>query len=233
MLPGFAQFFERRGKSAPTARDYVQNGLIAMWDGIENAGWGVHDANATTWKDLIGNYDLTKNPDATWTDDSLFIAVRKNLAYTASTISSVGTIEACFDLSYESSNGQGRGLVCLTNQRAMMGAGLIGIRSRGEQSVQMIGTQNTLISAFSASVVYATAPSNDKIFFNGVEQSVESAAGNWGLLNNLVIGAISVAGSGSVGVIGKCHCVRIYSGALTVPEIAANYAIDRARFNLP
>ena len=23
----------------PTARDYVQDGLIAMWDGIENVGW--------------------------------------------------------------------------------------------------------------------------------------------------------------------------------------------------
>ena len=42
-------------KTMPTARDYVQDGLIAMWDGIENAGWGVHDPNATTWKDLTGN----------------------------------------------------------------------------------------------------------------------------------------------------------------------------------
>ena len=49
---GARQFFERRGKSAPTARDYVQNGLIAMWDGEWNAGLGVHDPNATTWVDL-------------------------------------------------------------------------------------------------------------------------------------------------------------------------------------
>ena len=35
----------------PTAKDYVQDGLIAMWDGVENAGWGVHDPNATVWKD--------------------------------------------------------------------------------------------------------------------------------------------------------------------------------------
>lgn len=27
-------------KSGYTAKDYVQDGLVAMWDGIENAGWG-------------------------------------------------------------------------------------------------------------------------------------------------------------------------------------------------
>lgn len=33
---------------------YVQSGLIAHWDAIDNVGTGVHDANATTWKDLTG-----------------------------------------------------------------------------------------------------------------------------------------------------------------------------------
>ena len=33
---------------------YVQNGLIAHWDAIDNVGTGVHDASATTWKDLTG-----------------------------------------------------------------------------------------------------------------------------------------------------------------------------------
>ena len=62
-----------------TASDYIQDGLVAMWDGIENAGLGVHDANATVWTDLTGNgWDLTLlsgaindgrfiwNPDGLW-----------------------------------------------------------------------------------------------------------------------------------------------------------------------
>lgn len=36
-----------------TAKSYVQNGLLAMWDGIENAGFGVHDPDATYWVDLV------------------------------------------------------------------------------------------------------------------------------------------------------------------------------------
>lgn len=57
----------------PTARDYVQDGLIAMWDGLENAGWGAHDSTAATWVDLTGNeYDLTVNSAvAAFTADGL------------------------------------------------------------------------------------------------------------------------------------------------------------------
>ena len=32
-----------------TSASYVQNGLIAQWDGIDNAGTGTHDPTATTW----------------------------------------------------------------------------------------------------------------------------------------------------------------------------------------
>ena len=58
MLIAARNSFTSGGKLS--AKSYVQDGLIAMWDGIENAGWGVHDPNATVWKDLSGNgYDLT------------------------------------------------------------------------------------------------------------------------------------------------------------------------------
>lgn len=32
---------------------YVQNGLVACWDGIENAGAGVHLSDTTVWKDIV------------------------------------------------------------------------------------------------------------------------------------------------------------------------------------
>ena len=42
-----------------TPDDYVQDGLVAMWDGEWNAGRGVHDPNATAWVDLIGGLKIT------------------------------------------------------------------------------------------------------------------------------------------------------------------------------
>ena len=51
-----AQFTGRthQEQSDYTAADYVQDGLIAMWDGIENAGYGLHDDDPTYWVDLTG-----------------------------------------------------------------------------------------------------------------------------------------------------------------------------------
>ena len=49
------------------AFSYIQKGLVACYDGIENAGAGVHDANATTWVDLTGNgNDGTVGSGITW-----------------------------------------------------------------------------------------------------------------------------------------------------------------------
>ena len=36
---------------AGTAMGYVQDGLLACWDGIENAGSGIHNSSATKWRD--------------------------------------------------------------------------------------------------------------------------------------------------------------------------------------
>ena len=38
-----------------TSLSYVTPGLVALYDGIDNAGYGTHDPNATTWADLTGN----------------------------------------------------------------------------------------------------------------------------------------------------------------------------------
>ena len=40
------------------SRAYVQRGLVAQYDGIDNAGTGSHDSTATTWKNLTGDTSL-------------------------------------------------------------------------------------------------------------------------------------------------------------------------------
>ena len=56
-----------------TAYSYVQKGLKASYDGIDNTGTGVHDASSAIWKDLTGNgYDgtLASTVSATGTSTS-------------------------------------------------------------------------------------------------------------------------------------------------------------------
>ena len=54
-------------KEIPTCADYIQDGLIGMWDGIENKGYGRHDATTSTWVDLSGNQrDATLSGTYSW-----------------------------------------------------------------------------------------------------------------------------------------------------------------------
>lgn len=51
---------------------YITNGLVGMWDAEWNAGGGVHDPNASKWKDLSGQaYDLNVPSVLSWSSDSL------------------------------------------------------------------------------------------------------------------------------------------------------------------
>ena len=53
--------------SGLTAHSYVQKGLKASYDGIDNAGTGTHDATVRTWKDITGNgYDGTLASTVSW-----------------------------------------------------------------------------------------------------------------------------------------------------------------------
>lgn len=55
MLPGAEMLF---GGAKVSAKSYVKNGLIGLWDGIENAGFGKHSENLTVWKNLGSNGSL-------------------------------------------------------------------------------------------------------------------------------------------------------------------------------
>lgn len=48
-------------QDGPTAADYIQDGLVAMWDGIENVDWGAHDPDATSWIDLVNGIHIPVN----------------------------------------------------------------------------------------------------------------------------------------------------------------------------
>ncbi|MBO7721767.1 MAG: hypothetical protein J6T01_05105 [Kiritimatiellae bacterium] len=53
-LAASAAFAAECAPGALTSDAYVQSGLVAHYDAIDNAGVGVHDDNATVWKDLAG-----------------------------------------------------------------------------------------------------------------------------------------------------------------------------------
>ena len=51
--------------AAADASVYIRRGLVAQYDGIDNAGLGLHDNTASVWSDLSGNgLHAAKNANA-------------------------------------------------------------------------------------------------------------------------------------------------------------------------
>ena len=220
------------GKRTPTAKDYVQDGLIAMWDGIENAGWGVHDANATTWKDLSGNNnDLVLQNGAHFDALSLISADRNKITAKLSPDAYLAydTIEVCafWDETRNSS-----ALICFGNsiQQARM---LTATKDRIQVyagnyeypiPVELQSTRNTWSATY-----YNDARSP---YVAGTLIQTTPRTNSWNYPNH-PFGLSGSSNYQNYNFVGNYYCVRLYSRALTADEIARNYNIDKARFGLP
>lgn len=246
-------------KSGYTAKDYVQDGLIAMWDGIENAGLGRHDTNATTWKDLIGGVgDMhffvsgTKEPslspmvnvgDGYVSDGVNFCAADDVNEFLKNKDKSDNTIEFIMELS---------GGVGIPGKDVVtyIATEKIGMYSKNSFRYISFGHNLTTvgrdITSFPALICLSVCSTTDKGLFyhnSNVITEVEDSAypyvyssggdifGNGRMSLKIFANWIGTAINYSNPI--KICALRIYDRVLSDYEIAANYAIDKARFNLP
>ena len=71
MMIGVAAVAAISASAAITSRSYVQGGLVAQYDGINNAGHdAAHNDSATTWADLTGHgNDGTVGANVIWREN--------------------------------------------------------------------------------------------------------------------------------------------------------------------
>ena len=213
MLLGARQFFEKRGGG--WKNPYVADGLVAMWDGEWNAGGGVHDAAATVWKDVSGNgYDLPLS------------AASVSLGENTMTINSGSVLDygesveiACLEFvgSIRKTSAFFIGKIINTGHA-------YGLAMRYKWASFNPTTSNQL-SSDSLLPLASYSMSAGSIYKNS--ESVAVSAANY------------PADIGSLGIVAgdtntlNINSIRLYNSALTAAEVAANYSIDKARFNLP
>ena len=224
-----------------SAKDYVQNGLIAMWDGIENAGWGVHDPAATSIVDLVGgcgSLELNKvsieyynhayignnfvgNENYT---NNYFAHLRGSVeaSQTMFGLASGYTVEYCAETTGQSFYIWNNPLIRISG-RSNTGDTL---------GYQPTGGRIGGTGMFGNGMYYGTTSIHGTYDFVGTNSTVTC------YVNTVSKGANSMSASGAavdliIGVCKALYSVRIYSRALAAAEIAANYAVDKARFDLP
>lgn len=230
---GFLGGHVPQSADAPTARDYVQNGLLAMWDGIENAGWGVHDPDATMWKDLVGGYDLILSEAAQVNADNIQTgssAYAPTFAYSMEKPEGVMSLEV---VGYATQKGLyvflGNSKIRMSISRGTIGCGWW---NNGGSVYSYTAGTTVLITC-----VYSSGPGGElaALYVNGKQLEL----GTYGLTNNS--NGISIGDEAGVisttsqwnQTVGAFFTIRAYSKKLTPAEVAHNYAIDKVRFNLP
>ena len=225
-------------KSGYTAKDYFEDAPTAAWDGIENVGWGVHDANATVWKDLFGGFDLTVNLNAFFSQYGLCSydnsSVTKGMAYRDEVIpqEKVKTIEICARVDATNKYNPRNAWILVLNDVLSINSTNLCVILRNAPSEGMMRTAISSSPMRRDYLPHHYVVTKDIGFLDGKELS--SIEYNNIFLNKQCFCLFGRDGTTNyqpgAGMIYRC---AIYSRALTAEEIAHNYAIDKARFNLP
>ena len=224
-----------------TAKDYVQNGLIAMWDGIENVGYGQHDDNATSWADLTGggaNWLLKDSHTPEMFEvGSDYVKILSTISYEgrgycSPSWTSVDDLVSC-EIVFDADNVD---MTNITNARRVFGFMASGTGNRS------LWLQSGYVNCGYVQYPCASVP-----------QGVNSLSVDFGVQRAMLNGAFFEStrrGPGWIGMRGpsisgygygdaycavgaKIKALRVYGRSLTDTERLANYAVDRVRFNLP
>ena len=214
---------------------YVTDGLIAMWDGQWNVGGGVHDASATTWKNLVEgsayNDIAVGTPGSDYWDMNLVQHVQSGTFHTPLTIEYVvlgwvNSFQTYYQMNYGDTRGDLAGGLGLTYGRIYnnyMGCYYNGNRNNLGMEYPS-GKPPRFVVRWDSESAYTMIVGESKkrnISITNLDTSLSYNAFCLNLTapndnsNNLMFRAI-----------------RLYSRALTDDELAENWAIDKERFGL-
>lgn len=208
-----------------TASDYVQDGLVSIWDGLENTGWNQHSDTATGWKDLVGGYVTGFNGSSrilVFQDSVVFNFQALQLSSIDYSTLTARTVEIVFaDDSGDASN-----RVYLEDNSNNQGFSLQSNVQNYRVSTNVRNYHMHELSAAYGSPVSIhwtfTQDSSSNIWING----------NLAKTANVQFSNFQYIGIGlRVAAYSRIYCIRVYNRVLTPSEIAYNDTIDKARFN--
>lgn len=241
--------------SSPSS--YATSGLLLHYDGIENAGSGMHSNSASTWVDLRGNANLVCDSIGSGWDQDGFNFGGYYGFYNASfpvnsSCSSAWTVECVYSIASAMSNYKG-----IFGSRVGGGLGIYGLNyytsnngyncgtgpdggdafdgvTQGFSGLTSIGPVHSMAMAYDVSGGVISLFLNGAILSSRPWQSAPSTEKTGWLLGWAYVDPpSSIGGAHSDRVFnGKVFCNRVYTRVLSEREIQNNYLIDCARFGI-
>lgn len=232
-----------------SAGSYITDGLIAMWDGIENAGYGSHDPAPMRWMDLTGNgHDFTVQPGGTplvFDKDHFYgNGLSAPYALLENQIAATTQVEIVLKMDWLDASAVYETPICFSSNGFRIAA--------PTSSAEVVNRGFSLMGGYFASSIYSTLHMTKPTSYSfqaGKAGSPYNQNSPYSVLatycNGLYIGAnrSQVGFTNTIPSLGptsyrdkpfkgSIYSVRLYSRMLTPEEISANYAVDKARFNL-
>ncbi len=222
---------------------YITDGLVAMWDGEWNVGGGISNRSATAWTDIVAgiSFNLTGvlwgEKNAIFNGDGYGLCDDSGMEKLQTLMVSPISYEVVFKN------------LAVNNYSNIFGLGGDNIFGNRASTLYLRGYGNAggIVAPQCAGVISSSSSrkcvtvSGYPMFNNGMELYDNSVAGTFERFASRPIsnyGRPKIGcGEGSDGIktrffTGEINCIRLYSRALTAAEIAENYAIDKARFNI-
>ena len=227
-------FWATLSTSVASTSMYVSNGLVACWDGIENAGMGMHDANATAWKDVVGGYEFALTGVTVEADRMTFDGTATSYG-TLDSVGSTATFGAAkngtMEIVFASRTASGTQVLLQSTSGIGLAFGFYqgNILSSTVSSPVFPFSQGTATN--SVSIRYSSSKPVSPICTNGWALAAGSGSDAWGNPSGTTtfIG-VRATKAANTHFPGSIYCIRLYSRQLTDAEIAFNQSIDRMRF---
>lgn len=204
---------------------YVTNGLIAMWDGEWNVGLGVHDANAMTWKDLVGDRDWQLGVVRFDNQALVFTSSQTCVTQSWAIGSLTKSISVC---GYSASNSYFAFSLGDASRK------LFAILPTNNRGFQFANNQASMYQPFNTNWSVAcnyldgSTAEIHSAYYNGQKKSASAGTSDWWASRQ----DDAIIGWPSYPFIGRLYSIRIYNRRLSDAEIAYNAAIDAVRFGI-
>ena len=204
-----------------TSEGYLQDGLVAQWDGINNAGVGLHLPDSGVWKDLVGDCDLTLLAGKGWVAGRPALKVSKGTAQGATAAPAYRTIEIFYKMTSDS------GRILFNSGRSKQfvlfdGNGTKGYFD-GSVTTKYIAWTFDATALRSMAATYTESNVVNAVYRDGTAVNSGTLKNGWGVGDGKIMIGDRTAASDSYPWYGEVYALRLYSTELTAEQIAANH----------
>ena len=223
---------------AYTSASYVQDGLIAQWDGIDNAGTGTHNPISAVWKDLKGSCDMTLlNNGESWVN-GMALSVNGAGAAGSTAAPRYTTIEVVYKMAsgaclFVSGLKWGNTEWYISRIVAFSGGTrAIFTNAHDGQTIYIPNANGDVVHSLSA--IYADNNSDVVMSasMDGYVRTQNTVQTSWYDATGVVMVGDRKTTARSEPWEGEIYAIRLYDRALSVGELAANQKVDAARFGV-